>query len=288
MAKNHPSKFDLDTAWKDATRLFKDNFGLMAVIAGVFVFLPSAIVILALPEMAQLGQMGGGEASQEAMQAAVMAFYSEHWLTLLLQLVVQTIGILALLALLRRHARPTVGEAIGAGFTSVPSYLAVQIIFFVVIFVLAMVLIGITAAIGGVPLATVGSIVFAVIAFYLLIKFLLAPVVIAMDDVRNPIAAMKASWQLTKGNSLRLFFFMAMIIIVYLIVAYLVNSVFSLIFALGGPEVQLFGNAIVSSTISALFTMLLVSILAAIYVQINRLKGVGARNAAPVDRPTDY
>lgn len=284
MAKNHTSKFDLDTAWKDATRLFKDNFGLMAVIAGVFVFLPSAIVTLALPEMSQFGQID----NEEAAQAAMMAFFSENWLTLLLLVIVQTIGILALLALLRRHARPTVGEAIGAGFTSVPSYLAVQFIFFVGVVLLAAILVGVAATIGGAPLAAVGTIIFAVIAFYLAIKLLLVPVVIAMEDVRNPIAAMKASWQLTKGNSLRLFFFMAMIIVVYYIVAWLVNSIFSLIFALGGPEVQLFGTAVVSSAVSALFVMLLVSILAAIYVQINRLKGVGVRNAAPVDRPTDY
>ena len=284
MAKTHTNKFDLDTAWKDATRLFKDNFGLMAVIAGVFVFLPSAIVTLALPEMSQFGQID----NEEAAQAAMMAFFSENWLTLLLLVIVQTIGILALLALLRRHARPTVGEAIGAGFTSVPSYLAVQFIFFVGVVLLAAILVGFAATIGGAPLAAVGTIIFAVIAFYLAIKLLLAPVVIAMEDVRNPIAAMNASWQLTKGNSLRLFFFMAMIIVVYYIVAWLVNSIFSLIFALGGPEVQLFGTAIVSSAVSALFVMLLVSILAAIYVQINRLKGVGARNAAPVDRPADY
>ena len=35
-------KFDLDTAWKDTMGLLTRNLGLLAVVAGVFFFLPYA------------------------------------------------------------------------------------------------------------------------------------------------------------------------------------------------------------------------------------------------------
>ena len=45
-------KFNLDTAWKDASRLLSRNLGLLAVVAGVFFFLPYAGVAMALPRWA--------------------------------------------------------------------------------------------------------------------------------------------------------------------------------------------------------------------------------------------
>lgn len=50
-------KFDLDIAWKDTTRLFSENFSLLAVLAGVFFFVPYAVMMLAVPQFSQLSSL---------------------------------------------------------------------------------------------------------------------------------------------------------------------------------------------------------------------------------------
>ena len=110
-------KFNLDTAWKDATGLLSRNFGLLAVVAGVFFFLPNAGMTIAIPEMQELTK-AQSSGNFEIMMAAVQDLYMEYWWAFLILAIVQGIGVLAMLALVRRRANPTVGEALGSGVRS--------------------------------------------------------------------------------------------------------------------------------------------------------------------------
>ena len=120
-------KFDLDTAWKDTMGLLSRNFGLLAVLAGVFFFLPYAGFMIAVPEMGamQSAQAGG---DFEVVMAAVTELYLEYWWVFLLLALIQGVGLLGMLALVRRRANPTVGEALATGARSVPSYIAAQLL----------------------------------------------------------------------------------------------------------------------------------------------------------------
>ena len=80
-------KFDLDTAWKDTMGLLTRNLGLLAVVAGVFFFLPYAGITIAMPEMGELEQ-ASASGDFEVMMAAVSDLYLQHWWVFLILAIV--------------------------------------------------------------------------------------------------------------------------------------------------------------------------------------------------------
>lgn len=264
-------KFDLDTAWKDTSRLFRDNFGLLAVLAGVFYFIPYAVMMLAIPEFAALSNMSS-ETTPEAMQEMLFGLYGTYWWVFLIFGIVQAIGLLAMLALLSRRANPTVGEALKTGAGSVITYLVANIAQSLCIVLLFGVLVGVPVALGLNIVAVFLAIAAAVVALYLLTKFSMVSPIIAIDGERNPIAALMRSWHLTRGNSVRLFFFFVLVVVAFVIVSSIISMIISLVFSLGGAEAALFGTTIASSLMQAFFIMLFVCLAAAMHMQLTRLR----------------
>lgn len=271
-------KFDLDTAWKDTSRLLRDNFALLVVLAGVFFFVPYAALMLFLPELAELGQIQADPGS-DAMFDALMAIYANYWWVFLIVAIVQGIGLLAMLALLRHRDKPTVADAITAGAVSFPSYFIAQLLQSLLLVLVTTLLIGIPIAVGLGAGAFLGAIVALVAVIYILTKLSLISPIIAIDGVRNPINALGGSWKLTKGNSLRLFAFYALIFVAFIIASSVFSLLVTFIFALAGPEIMLLGTTIVSSAVNAFFIMLIVCLLAAIHMQLVRLHQTGAPTA---------
>ncbi len=269
-------KFDLDTAWKDTTRLLRDNFGLLAVVAGVFYFLPYIAALLWIPTYSDL-IAGRIEPNNPAFEGRVMAMLADYWWAILLLTVVQAIGFLGMLALLRRRASPTVGEALKMGARGVASYLVASLLMGFVIGIVLMVAVLPGSASGLAILTVIGAIAAIIATLYLLTKFSIIAPVIAIDDVLNPVAALQRSWQLTKGSSVRLFFFYALLVIAYFVIASVASMLFSLLFALGGAEAQTFGQAFGASLMNALFAILFAGVLAAVYEQLNRLNAPPAK-----------
>lgn len=265
-------KFDLDTAWKDTTRLFRDNFGLLAIVAGVFYFIPYAAALLWIPGLAEI-TMGQFDPNSSEMEAMMNDMLANYWWALVLLGLIQGVGILAMLALLRRRANPTVGEAIQTGGKSVLTYIAAQLLQGLALGIIIFALIGLPIATGLTALAVISGILAVIVAVYIFTKFSVAAPVIAIDGELNPISSLSRSWRLTKGSSLRLFFFYALLVIAFFIVSALASMVFALVFALGGPEAQTFGQAVTSSLMNALFAVLFACVLAAVYTQLTRLRG---------------
>lgn len=264
-------KFDLDTAWKDTTSLLRETFSLLAVIAGVFYFVPYAAALLWIPGMSELIN-GEFDPNSDQMQAMVNDMFANYWWALLLLMIVQGIGMLAMLTMLRRHEKPTVAEAIGNGARSVASYFAAALLMGFGLGLLVTVLVAIPLATGIAALGVIGSIAALVLSCYVLTKLSLSSPVIAIEGQLNPLAALRRSWQLTKGNSVRLFFFYLLIVVAYLVISMLIGLVFMLVFALGGPESQEFGQAISSSLINAVAAIVSACLLAAVYRQFTRLR----------------
>lgn len=271
-------KFDLDTAWKDAMGLLSRNLSLLAVVAGVFFFLPNAGITLAIPEMQELGK-AQASGSFEVMMAAVENLYRSYWWVFLIMAVVQGIGVLAMLALVRRRANPTVGEALGSGAKLVASYIAAQLMQTGIIVMVAFLLIAVFAVTGLQALAALGAVMASVVALYLLVKFSLISPVIGIEGERNPVVALRRSWALTKGNSMRLFVFYILLILAFVIVSAVISLVLGLVFALAGEQAALMGEAIISGIANAVGIVLMICVLAAIHTQLTRLE---TRPSVPV------
>lgn len=264
-------KFDLDIAWKDTARLFRDNFSLLAVLAGVFFFIPYAVMMLAIPQFQELSSLPA-DATPEALQSIVMDLYSSYWWVFILSAIVQGIGIVAMLALLRNRANPTVGEAIQTGVRSVLTYIGVNLLQGFLIGLILSVIVIVPVAMGMVAIAVLLGIFAFVLFCYLMTKFSMAAPIIAIDGERNPIEALARSWRLTKGNSIRLFIFFVLILVAFAIVTGIASMLIALVFSLGGEEVALFGTTITSALTNSLGFILFACLSAAMHAQLSRLR----------------
>lgn len=261
-------KFDMSAAWNEAMRLVGANKDVLFVIAGVFFFLPNvAFMLLFAGDMAAIEATQAANPDPEAVGAAMMAFYASVWWVLLLVALVQGVGMLGLLTLLSDRARPTVGQALATGAKLLLPYIAAQVIITFLLAAIFVVPFAIGAAAGAVTGILVGIVAVAVLA-YVFTKLMLVSPVIAIERVTNPFAAIARSWRLTKGNSLRLFFFVFLIGVALIVVGSVLGMIVGVVFAFGGPESALIGQSLVSSLVNALFVTLLLAVLAAIHRQL--------------------
>ena len=122
-------KLDINRAWTDAINLIQTNLSVVAVVAGVFFFLPYLAFVLFMPDVSAMGIESNPQDPTAAFNQ-VMALYADIWWMVALLTIAQTIGTLALLALLRAGNRPTVGQAIAIGAIGFLTSIAATIIFY--------------------------------------------------------------------------------------------------------------------------------------------------------------
>jgi hypothetical protein len=257
-------KFDMNRAWREAAEMVAANREVLLIVAGLFFFLPSLAFALFVPAPTPSSGM-----TPEAAMAVLTQFYSANWPWFLLMAVAQTIGFLTVLALLRDQAKPTVGEALKRAVTGILPYLAAQILAALAIVVVASVFIGAASATGLGPLIALVVIAALVAMVYVMIKISLTPAVIAIERQNNPIAILRRSWTLTKGNSFRLFLFFALLFLVVGIAALVIGGAFGVLFALfGSGTASQVGESAISGLIGAVATVYFVAILAAIHRQL--------------------
>ena len=261
-------KLDLGRAWNEATAMIAANRDLLAIVAGLFIFLPNLALALFLP--APPAAATGGTGTQAAEQAfeAMGAFYAQYGLVFFLVALVQAIGTLALYALLAER-RPTVGEAIKIGALALIPYILAQLLFIVPVAILVAIIAGLGAA-GVQAAAVLVGIVAVVLIIYLIVKLLvlLSPIVV-IEQVRNPIAALKRGWTLTKGNSLRIFAFLALLLVAMAVVAIVIGLITQVLAAiLGEGTVGLLVAGILNAAFNAIVAVILVAVTTAIYRQL--------------------
>jgi hypothetical protein len=183
--------------------------------------------------------------------------------------VLQLIGTLAMLTILTDKARPTVGEAIRIGAISTPSYFAAQFLFAIGIGLVGGLLLAIVAATGVAALVAVAVGMVFVLVIYAGVKTSLVAPLIAVEGILNPVAALKRSWALTKGNSVRLAMFFALVMIAFLVVMLIVVGLAgALVAVLAGAETGEIVGTVLSSAIGAVMTVYFVAIVAAAHRQL--------------------
>ncbi|WP_427968616.1 glycerophosphoryl diester phosphodiesterase membrane domain-containing protein [Altererythrobacter sp.] len=258
-------KLDMGQAWNAAIAMLTANRSVVMIVAGVFFFLPSLALVLLLPESVQ---PPAETADPKAALEAMMQIYTENWWAVLLSSVAQGIGMLALLALLTDRSRPTVGEALKRGASGFPSYLGAQLLLaFGVALVIGLPL-GAAAASGVGALIAVLVIAAVVFMLYAVVKGSLIPQVIAIDGILNPVQVLKRSWQLTKGNSVRLLVFYVLLAVAMGVLLIIATMIFGLILAVIGGDIEVIGNGVISSAINAIFVTVFLAVLAAVHRQL--------------------
>jgi hypothetical protein len=208
------------------------------------------------------------DAAMQALMAQMNAIYAENWPLLLGLLVIQFIGSMTLLALLTDRGNPTVGEALGTGLRSIPSYLAAQLISALGAGLAVGLPAAILAAFAPPAVTVLVTIVLIVLVIYLFIKFALIAPVIAIEGERNPVAALRRSWRLTKGNSLRILLFLFLLMFTIGIIATLVSAVLTLILSAIGEPVTTIGIDVVSGLVNAVVTVIFLVVTVAIHRQL--------------------
>ncbi|MEO0643766.1 MAG: hypothetical protein AAFY47_10180 [Pseudomonadota bacterium] len=227
--------FSMDTAWGRAMELIKDNFQLLAIVAAVFLLLPSVAVYLLMPDFVALTEPG-------ADPEVVLAQFQESLVPILmvsgLAMIVQFAGYGALIAMMG-GARPTVGEAITTGFKITPSMLAVFVLFFLLYFIAAVVVSLPFALIAGLLGAGALAGVLAVlpillVSVYLAARMSMSMPVVVLENTLNPFAAILRSFKLTHKKQWSILIFWTILFVAYMVVALLFTGGFGVIAALAG------------------------------------------------------
>ena len=261
-------KIDTTRAWEGAMKLLGSNKDVILVVAGVFFFLPTVVIGLLAPEI--LDPFAGQEPeTPEQVMALMESLPIGFWIANLVISLIQAAGVLALFRLLTDKARPTVGEALSFGGRALPSYIGAQ---FLQLIAFAL-MIGIPVAILGAVLGPAGgfaAILLAVPAFFFLFtRFSMVSPIIGIERQLNPLAALRQSWHMVKGNTVRLFIFYLLLFVCMIVISLIGAALVGLVFALFGEQVQAIGGTLLSGLMSAFIATVFVTVLAAVHRQLS-------------------
>lgn len=266
-------KFDSNLAWRQASAAVTANRDVLLALAGVFFLLPRLAMALFLPD-APVPQGNDPMVMARTMEE----FYRQLLPWLVPMALLQGVGTLAILTLFTDRSRPTVGEAIKLGARGLLPYLLAQVLFALGMGLAGGGLVMLASLSGSAALATTvgaGVIVAALVAYVHLV--LVGPVV-AVERVYNPVAAMRRSWDLMRGNALRVLGFLLLISMVAVVGMLATTSVAGAMAALvSKAETVRVCDAVISGLLGAVITLYMVSVLAAIHRQ---LAGPGAPDTA--------
>lgn len=258
-------RFDSNRAWQDASGTVSANRDTMIALAGVFLVLPAfAISVLNPPPEPPTG------ADMKAVLEILGTYFKSAWPGYLLVALINTIGTMAMLALFGHASRPTVGQAITQGLVTTPVAIVVQILQGFLLTGAIMLPSALLGLAGSPGLAALGVAVGVGLAIYLAVRLCLANAVIAIDGLRNPIAALQRSFALTRGNVARLLVFFVLLVLAFIISIQLIQLVIGLLAELlVGGEGAIMIAALTGSALSAAMTVYLLASTAASHRQLS-------------------
>lgn len=272
-------KLDMNLAWNDALRLIRLNCDVIAVIAGVFFFLPYFAFMLVAPDP-MAGMSAAASSDTGAMLERLTAFYGEVWWVILLIIVLQAIGMLGLIALLTDRRRPTVGEALRSGASKAASYIAAYVLLGMAGAFALLALVAIASALGAAALAGIAMVLGIAVWLVLFVRFSLVPPILVKENFGNPLAALARSWKLTRGNGGRLFAFYALLFVAYFVLMLAISMTLGALFGLFGRPAAHFGEALVESGLNAAWVTGFLAVLSAVHAQFARSSDPAASETA--------
>ena len=256
--------FDSNRAWQQASAAIRSNREVLFALAGVFFLLPILAFTLLFPQPTP-----PAGADEKAMMAFAMAYYAQTLPVAIPMALVQAAGTLGLLTLMTDRSRPTVGEAIRTGFAGLLSYIAAQLIVGFGLGMAALAIMALGAILSGVGGAALSIAAAGALFLYVVVRTSLSAPVVAVERVRNPVAALRRSWALTRGNTLRILVFFALLLLVFAIVLTIVLSLAGIVLALVMPaKPAAILAAVLSAGLQSGMALMLVGALAATHAQL--------------------
>ncbi len=230
-------KFNMNTVWSDAIELVRENFQLLAVIAAIFLLLPSLAAYLLVPDFQNFIDP---TVDQEVLAQQMLDMIGPLIGLVAIAMIFQFTGYGAMIALIGDN-RPTVGQALTMGIKIVPSTFAIMILFVIAYMIGAFIItlpVALVAGILGAPALTVIAIfVILIFVVWLMTRMSLSLPVLILEDTLNPITAVLRSFKLTGPNQWAILLFWFVLGVVYMVIALLLTGVFSVIAALMGSGV---------------------------------------------------
>jgi hypothetical protein len=263
-------EFDASRAWNDALANAGAKRDLLLPIAGVFLLLPALATSYLFSDFQGAAMTDPARASK-MLEGMMGTFFAVMLVTMLMQM----IGNMALMKLLHDNDRPTVGEAIKHALSCLPTLIGAMLLVYVTMFVAMFAVVLVVAAAaggaGGAAIAFVILLPLTVAMIYAMIRLSMTMPVAVIDGERNPIGALQRSWRMTGGFVGRLLLFFALLFVVYMIISVLISSIAGALVGvtvgLGALGMLLIG--IVSGAIGAVFGVLF----AAVVVEVHRQLG---------------
>lgn len=256
-------KLDMGLAWTQATAMVGANKDIVSVLAGLFLFLPLFVLMLSLLSGNIDFGPQGGEPNPERIAEQINALLLSNWWGLLLVIIGNLCGGIAIIALLGDPGRPTVREVLALVPRLLLPVLGVQLLVGLATQVPSL----LTRFLPDLVEALLGLVLLPV-TIYLTIKFSLAVAAVVLGGLRKPIEALGRSWQLTKSNSFRLFGFFLLLALVFMVIALILLLVMGLVFAALGERASLFGNAAFFAVVMSVFYTLSYALTVSIYRQL--------------------
>lgn len=233
-------KLDYMQCWNGAIAILRDHKEAILAIAGVFVFLPTLL-------MAQfVGQpvLEGAE-DLNAITAAYSAFFTENAVSVILSnLMISFGGFIIFCTIVPSHSG-TVADDLSK---------ALRLFLF---FLLANIMTGLATFAGFLLLIVPG--------LYVACRLILVPIVIAHQGERNPIEALKKSWDNTKGNGFSILLLVLIIAIIGAITVGVIQMIVGVVTGLatsgaGWPLIDNLVSALGGTALQVVFTVIIASI----------------------------
>lgn len=236
------NKISYEKTWADLMAMARSNASVLAIIAGVFLFLPNFAQLLLAPppDISSLDWKGVRQMEE---------YFSRNGLTLILCNLPVWLGSAGILALLLDSRRLTVGEALVSAMRLLPGVIVLN---WLVQF-----------------LTFAGFVLLIVPGVYLIGRLVLAAPSQMAERVGNPIAAIRRSFALTAQNGWRIAGLVVLIAVVAMIAAAAFNIVVGILISLILPKTAIgIAVAMLKSAIGATTALLLLLLAAALYRQL--------------------
>jgi len=259
------SSLSIGRAWDEAKAALLANRKLIVPVALGLILLPAVVVSMVEPRVPPGEQPPAGP-----------------WMLIaLLMVIVMVVGQLAIVLLVNGW-RGSVGEAIGKAFRRTPTFIVAALAYLVPVILIFSVLLGFagigTTASGQLDMANFNSLgwllsmLFLLALLFVSVRLLPLLPVVASEGI-GAIGALKRSYALTSGQFWRLFSFLLMLMLAFLILALTVGAVFgSLVqLTLGEPDpwtLSLLLIALAGGLVQAGFVMVYAGMIARIYTQL--------------------
>jgi hypothetical protein len=234
-------KFSYSEVWNDTVALLRANGAIVVALAGVFLFLPNLAMSHFLPPPTT-------ERPDEVLQLWI-EYLNANWHWLLLGRLVTMAGTIALLLLFLDPRGRSVGALIVAAIMILP--------FFFITGVLMQIMI------------VVGLILLIVPGLYLIGRLLLVAPALVAENIRNPIAAISRSFDLTRGNGWAVLGLFLLVAVAGLVIVAVIGLLLGILFiAVAGHDFGVLLTQIVQAIGQAAFGAVVTALVAALYRQL--------------------